>query len=58
MNQAYWNVLIEHESVGKVEEEGVGKKAMLSDQKGKEMQNQLINLGIYVKAGMQKYILR
>lgn len=27
MNQAYWNVLIEHESVAKVVEGGVGKKS-------------------------------
>jgi len=40
MNQAYWNVLIELESVGKGVEEDVEKKPWLSDQRGKEIQNQ------------------
>lgn len=40
INQGYWNVLIEQENVGKGVEEGVEKKPMLSDQRGKEMQNQ------------------
>lgn len=36
INQVYWNILIEQESV----EEVVGKKSVLHDQRGKEMQNQ------------------
>lgn len=40
MNQGYWNVLIEQESVGESVEAAVEKKSVLHDQRGKEMQNQ------------------
>lgn len=53
-DQAYWNVLIELENMAKGLEEGVEKKPIQLIKEEKKRRIKPINLGKYVKAGVQR----